>query len=489
MGLIWPAPVAGQVSSGLLSLLQPGGSGPGQVLPDAFQSNFQDTVAFSRGWWSHAPDVCRPSFSIQRKQFQPVTRRLTRDRSWMQDRATMLRSRASLAAGPLRISAEGLGRRVTHGAGFQGDDGQARLSGSGDQAAVYLRVHSPSHGLSVLAGGPVWRADDDKAEYERGAAVRWRPNPRWQLQAGRTEDIARYDLGGVVLEDPVPLALDLKRRKWRADTRWRAADRLAVEIQWRNTQLASNNTVTDAPIFDALLDGEGRGWTALLTAETHAGHQIVYRELFEFMDIYADAFKTGQQFGWLNYFRLDVKSHLLGWRQRPADPAGWQFEIEKSTTNIESRLKVESWPFTSAVVDLMGLSRIYYGTLDMESWRLTALRRGRTEHLSWRAGCSLIDVRPQGDLKSWIPAFLGVGVSDVEFSVLDVHSARAASLLLQGRWSMGRVAVDLALQQFVWGRVVDLDDTPDEADSGGPDVDHNGWYGGTWLRAGISLRL
>jgi hypothetical protein len=97
-------------------------------------------------------------------------------------------------------------------------------------------------------------------------------------------------------------------------------------------------------------------------------------------------------------------------------------ELERMTWQGYGRGHVEFWPFTSGIVDLLGLRRYFIATTTGDLWRFHVGAAGPlTKRWRGQAGVNIVDVRPWADLSHWKPAFLLFGKSDTQSQSLDIR--------------------------------------------------------------------
>ena len=478
--------VAGQTSSALLYLLQPGETFGGGVVPDLFGSAFDPDA----GIWSRAPRVERRQLSLRRDHAEPLTLRLTDGDVSILDRRTRAAWRSPAGRGPVRLYPSGYLERNDQSLRTIGRDGDSGLGGSGEVAGLDLGVHHPRSGLEFVAGAPLWRSRGFDAGRSSGWGLRLDPRGGWRVQVSHASHASGQAITGRAGDDPLDMALDLKTHVLALAAEADLGGRIVLRGGWRTFGISARNTVTDAPIYDTKPDGDGGTRSVGLRFAATDRHDLVYRYGRADLGAGADIFQGGERFGHLSRLDVEIETHAAGWRWRPGPRRALQVDYSRSHVEAASRLRVESWPFTSLVVDFLGQSRIFRGELDLVIRRLGLSGSFASGRVDARAGLAYFDIEPEARLASWRPVIFGVGVDDLEISELDVENLGLLSVMLDMGVDLDRVRLEVQAQQFVWADA-DKRETGG-ADPGDPPDDptpapRGGWFGGTWLRAAFRI--
>ena len=486
---LWPALAAGQVPGTMLGLLMSGGADASGVLPDAFRS----ALSGDAGLWSACPSTECPVLDLERHHLEPLTARLTAGEGATLDRMTTARYVHPLRYRAWDVQVGASLSRAEVSTWADGVDGATSLDGSGSILGASLRARERDLGLEFLVVGPLWRSEPGLPADRAGWAVRLVPDRRLTLYTSRLRTESRSLFGSRVVDDHVEFGLNLGQRTWRVGARAEPWRRLACDLEWIDTVLDPLADITDAHRYELSPEGAHRGWRGAVSCALGGGHDVVFRQADLDTDVEAGAYWGGQKFGWLNYLESSLHSRVLGWRWSPHGPWRLQTEWERSRLDGRGRAKIESWPFTSTVVDLMGLKQIAYGELFLDWDRISCLytREGRGASLS--LGGAYCRISPRATLATWQPAFLVFGRTDYRFRELDVRRIHLGSLLLRGELQLGPDgALHLSLQQFLWVDVERSGPVPGGDADEPQDQDGQvraGWYGGTYLVAGLTWRF
>jgi hypothetical protein len=157
-------------------------------------------------------------------------------------------------------------------------------------------------------------------------------------------------------------------------------------------------------------------------------------------------------------------------RRYSAHDAHLLAEIEHTNLSGTIRGHVEFWPFTSGLVDLLGLRRYFLGNANAEMWRVhVAGRRELTRHWSGGLGFNLAEARMDATLDLWQPEFLGLGKTDEPVNRLGLYRFVAGVASFSVNYRVGPWSLAYGFDQIVpiksWTR---RDQTEPSAESGAP---------------------
>jgi len=165
-------------------------------------------------------------------------------------------------------------------------------------------------------------------------------------------------------------------------------------------------------------------------------------------------------------FRLDINSFFAAVEHYSSD------REERLLTEIEwlewegyGRGHVEFWPFTTGLIDLLGLRRYFIAMTSGHLYRLhVGGRRRLTDSFSFAGGFNLMDVYPEAEVRHWRPAFLVFGVADEQHHELDIRRILAGMIHLsvKYRYASGTVGYSFAqgIPIKVWRREVVVEEPP-----------------------------
>jgi hypothetical protein len=226
----------------------------------------------------------------------------------------------------------------------------------------------------------------------------------------------------------------------------------------------------------------------LLILDTGAGHELLYRYTDESVQAKTTLSWSGARFGGVEAFRLDLRAHLLGWRWRVRTDLRPRIECELGHVDAFGHASLQSWPFTETVIDLLGVKQVIEGTLTADWRRLTLAADVNAGSLDGCIGFSWYRIEPAGVAESWRRTVV-FSVDEYEREALDLKRIDLTSALLGATLAIGRQEAFFSVQQFFWGTVKHRNAiSPPLPPPTGEGTRYDGWYGGTYLTAGMTLR-
>lgn len=446
LALLLPAANAG--AGDLLDLLRPGSRPAAGLAGDPFRSLFDPA---SSVWGERA--LASPAGAwIEAESAQPL------DGAHVP--VELHGSRVSWTAGaPVRVGRTTWGvagrlSRPAWSAGWGGAASGVTTGGGAPQLDVAVRPPLPIPGAALDVTLPVWSDPDRGARTIAGVSLRWVGVP-WLGLAGRTTatrvpDAIRSTLGGEALQT----SLNLSSRRYEGEARVALLPAVIAEAWASNATFSPLSARDAAPVYHLDPGGTARSTGVGVIWGRAGGPRLLARSAHAGTECDADLSWGGERFGNLNYARVDAHSWLVGAEWPSRDGRGrWLADFESARATAQARADVESWPFTSSLVDMLGPRRIYRAGADLrwEAWHV-ATERSAGRFARVRAGAGWYDLRPQGSIESWRPAFLVFGRVDDAFAGLDVSRVQVAELALGGHVRVGGFDLGCDVRQIVWGR-------------------------------------
>jgi hypothetical protein len=147
------------------------------------------------------------------------------------------------------------------------------------------------------------------------------------------------------------------------------------------------------------------------------------------------------------------------------------FEVEKSIWEVKGRGHIEFWPFTTGLVDYLGLRRYFIAHLSIDYLRFhIGGSRSINDRLTLKAGSNIFDVQVKGSGEHWRPDYLLFGKTDEQMLTLAVRRLLAGSIHLGVNYRINRFRIKYVFGQLfpikVWHRAVSITPTPDETQIG-----------------------
>ncbi|HEY2954030.1 MAG TPA: hypothetical protein VGK89_02130 [Candidatus Eisenbacteria bacterium] len=493
--LVWAS--GARAAPGVRSLLEPGSRAAPGLGGDPFRSPLRDEC----GWWSEPGFAAGPEVRLQSFASEPLTSRATRGGGSLRFGETSWRllGATRVAGRPLALAGQLSAPRWTGTLAAAG--GELRFSGAGSRAEAGLRVNDLLPGLSAQAAGPLWIEGGGRQAASLGAGLRYRPRT-WlaaqaSWQAARMPEALTSDLYG----EPLAASLNLRSEQRRLDARLVVRPGLALESSVARTRYAPNAARTPALRYEVMPAGTSRMDQASAEAGLGRGLEALARWTRSGFELAGDALWGGERFGQLNYADATLESRLVALEARTRRGGRWLLDAERVRARARARFVLESWPFTSTLVDLLGLRRI--GRLNAEvEWHRFHAGIDRPVGAAGRAqlGLAWYDVAPAGSVESWRPLFLVFGRTDDRTDRLGFRRAQLAAVSLGGTWRLGGIESAIALEQFVFAKAFSVPVNPaapaspsgDPAGAAGAftgGAQARGWPGGTRVEFSLSRRL
>ncbi len=428
--------------AGLLGALQPGARPAPPLGGDPFRSPLVDDT----GWWAASALASPRAARIEAEWRAPVHGASSADGrtfAWSSTRdAAWKRGTWRWAVGASQLAGRG---RVG------GDAGAVRLETSGARVDGGLRVRDVAPGLTLQAAGPLWSESGSARSRGAGLGARWTPHEACAAQAHWESFHVPERFASTLRGEPVGASLNLAGERWQADALVHAPGALTIEgsaarSRWRPRDARR-------PALDYQLEPAGDGGVEQVSATVgRAPRRAIVRWTHERFDVSGDGCWGGERFARLSYLRGDVHAWLAGVEQSSGGRRVL-LDVERGELSATGRATLETWPFTEPTIDLLGLRRIGRMQASAEWWRAHAA----AEHALGRAwtlsgGASWYDVTFTGQLDSWRPAFLALGVADYRTDALPWTRAQLALLSCGVAWRGRAMGAALELQQPVWGR-------------------------------------
>lgn len=452
---------------------------------------FLRTTGDETGWWGSFMDLPGRALSIDGSFGKPLTEGITGDWGAVSHDQVALRFSHEDARRDLRVRFGGtLLRPHTIGA-WDGANGEFRVADAEARAEGGVRITHFRRRLDIQATVPLWREDRNMPAPAGRVGIRWRPMPSWVFQAegGRAADlqIVAFEVEG----EPGAASLN----SWTENTRWEGAVdlpagfRIAGAAEW--ARYREIEPVRTAPEYQLLPYGTG----SLRQAEALWGGgkrvRLLYRWTSREYALEGEAYWSYERFGLLSYCDVELESHLIA-AEGGAGGFRWVVDAERVRASGGARGKVEFWPFTEALIDLVGPRRTYRIVGDAEWFGLHAgIESDGARRLRWRAGLNGYDIYPEFCVESWRPAFLLFGQSDYEKDDLNVERLQLGALSLGAEFDTRGFTARLEIQQFVFARVTKSTSPvapgePKPEDGGDYETASESWTDGSRLRFALT---
>jgi hypothetical protein len=439
-------PVSAESGDGLLGILDPGSRSELGLGGDPFLSPLDDDV----GWWASGRRLGAAWMEVDVTASIPVTRAWTRghgnlssyEPSW-----TLARSQKFLGRGWLLWSELSSPRWDR---AWQGGSNGFDLYGSTTRLQIGTRITDLLPGLTTQFTVPVWESEDETRGSRFNLGLRYDLMQRLRVQGtwGRCEhpELLRFDLEG----EPWGVSMNLTSDDRRFNGRLLLPLGFDVEGSFARTDFGAKRARDVSPAYHFAPGGRFEGGDAALLWRQTRGYRFLYRWTRKSIDSYGKFSWGGQSFGNLNYVRGALESHLVGAQGRMGKQWRWLLDYERTQLRGESRGQIETWPFTTTLIDLLGPRYTGKAVLDARWTRVhSGLEAKWHDDMVGRLGVSWYQVVPDAHLDTWRPAFLVFGRADEKRTELSVAELQLAAVSVGWRLGFAGFDWDFAIRQFV----------------------------------------
>ncbi len=470
--------------TGLTGVLQPG-SRPALALGgDPFRSAVED----QDGWWPQLGLSRRSEVVVEGAWSEPLRTNVANVRRTFAGRCV---AEPPFARDHVRIGGEIIA--PNWGVRWAGEDGEVRLGGSGVGGIVGIRIRELIPGLTVQGVSPVFGDLRSVRGPAAGAGARYRFRRLAVVQASweasRAPEAVRSDLYGELIE----ASLNLRSERAGLDAVITLPARLRVEGSVARSDFQDLEGREVAPVYHLAPRGRSALAQASIAWQSPIGWCLLGRWTHRDLQMHGDASWGGQRFAELSSARAEQESYLVGAEHWSRRGSRWLLDAEIVRADARARLALETWPFTSTTVDLLGLRRIYRARGEAH-WHRMHLGYEFPLRRTARVGLGLAgyDIEPEGTLDSWRPVFLVFGSADRQRDQLGTRRLQLAALSLGFGLAVGASRVELAAQQFVFAKAFPTETPPNYVEPSEPPdgvaVSHGsrpGWSG-IEVRASVS---
>ena len=484
-----PIPASAQTISdltGLTGLLQPGSRPALAIGGDPFCSPLED----QDGWWQRMGLSRPPGVLIEGAWSEPLQSEVANERRTVSGRWV---AEPPFARGHVRVAGEIMAPDWQ--AGWIGNDGGVRLEGSGVGGTFGARAFEVIPGLTLQGVSPTIGDLSGVRSPAAGAGARYRAGSFAVLQGSwetsRFPEMLRSDL----YDEPIAASLNLRSERSRIDAAVRLPWRFRLEGSVARGDFRGLEAREVAPVYHLSPLGRSELAQGSLAWQSATRWRFLGRYTRRDLELHGTGSWGGQKFAELTAGVATQESYLLGAEHWSSRGSRWLVDVETVRANGRARVELETWPFTSTTVDLLGIRRIYRARGEA-TWNRAHVAHtrsiGRAAHVS--VGLSGYDLMPKGSLESWRPVFLVFGMADHQYDPLTTRRLQLAAVSLGFGVAAGATRFDLAAQQFVFAKAFQSETksaAPAETVSEPPEaaaspVDSSPGWGGVEIRASVS---
>ena len=355
-----------------------------------------------------------------------------------------------LAGRPWALSAELASPRWS--GSWSGSAGSVSLGGPESRMALEAFAPEVVPGLSLQTRLPLGTTAGEPGASRSAAAIQYRRaafwvQGHWTLQ--RRPELFRSDLYDQLIQAP----LNLRSELFGIDGRIAPRARWSLEGSLARSHDRPLDAVDGAAGYRLSPGGAGRFGQASLVLGPPP-RRVLARWTERTSDLNGKAFLDGNLFARLNYGRMWLRSWLVAAEMGPATRTRGVMEFELAQAALTARGEVESWPFTSGLVALLGARRVGYASAAAQwsRWHAGIECHPRSQ-LEVTAGMNAYDIRPAGTLESWQPILFVFGRSGDQVDRLSIERAQLGAVSLGARARTGRTEVSFGVRQFVAARI------------------------------------
>ncbi len=488
LALVWSVFVTpGTTTAGsVLDLLQPAGRRCPELGGDPFRSPLEDAA----GWWAEPSVLGPPSVRLHWEGADQIGDQ-TRN--------------AELGASSTAVSASGsgriLGRAVRFGsrlarsqwsAGWSGVNGNASSRGIRPAATVAARASDLLPGLTLQVRGAAGTIGRSFQPTRSGIGLRMHRRIL-RIQGSVDRQVVAEDLAGGFHDETLSVPANLHRVNAAGDVALELPGRITAEGSMARSTMRGFRPRTPALTYHFAPDGwDDMQQASIAWRPGQVG--VVARRSWRRASVRGDVSWGGTRFGTLSRARASVRSNLVGLEWTRKDTR-WLVEAEAARADASGHARIEFWPFTPGLVDLIGPSRTYRMFGECEWTRIHAAREWSSGRSRWSAGVSWFDLTPEGSVESWRPAFLVFGRADVQEATLPYRRVQLAAVAAGAKVPLGPVEVEVALQQAVFAKAFRAGRAEEPAGPGPDDGNATNRKsgrrtpGGSFLSVGVSRGL
>ncbi|ACF14419.1 hypothetical protein Ctha_1965 [Chloroherpeton thalassium ATCC 35110] len=162
----------------------------------------------------------------------------------------------------------------------------------------------------------------------------------------------------------------------------------------------------------------------------------------------ADVFYDETKFGKITALEFDAEAYHIS-----ADYEAWQRHVfgvggEHHFWKAYVRARVETWPFTETLIDLLGIRLLGQVKAEVPFEKYFIAYEYRTNP-KFLAKIELFDIRPDGFAQTWRPEFLVFGITDLKNHVLSVDRILAMQISLGAAYAFSQLELSYRISQLI----------------------------------------
>ncbi len=470
------------------NLLQPGSRPAVGLGGDPFLSPLAD----DSGWWGSFRFHSSTGVQIDALSDEPVTESGAKHKGHADDRRLGWTLDGAARAGPARLS---LGARLearSADLSWRGSQSTVESGAHGSGLTVAARATGLAPGLTLQAIAPAGWPGCERTTSSAGAGARFELGGFIRVQGQFSRARVPEVLQVLARDQPVDAPMNLSADVYRADLRVRLASRLEAEASAGATWLRPIQPRDTAWTFEHFPRGHVYDQQASL-AWGRPGRRVLGRWSRVDLDASEESTWGGLRFAQIPTLHGGLGAWLAAAEWTGADSRRWLMEAEQFDLRGRAFGAVETWPFTSLLVGLLGTRGYASATAHADGWRAhVGHDRPVGGALRVQMAATWYDIRPEASLLTWESAVGGLGARDLRRYRLSVSRVQLAAISTSLSGTAKRLQWSVNLRQFVYARSVHAGGS---ANGGGGGVASpssppaRGWPGGTRLEACVRRAL
>ncbi len=470
-------------ASGLFDVLNPGIARDLGLGGDPFRSSLIDETS----WWGDSMQAERTAVAYRLEYFEPIAPRLTRGRGWLRHSGNEVRGASSVPVGNGRLYGQ---FGLTHkDQALMADElgNQYSLAGKGGQGDLLLRLQDLPEGLTLQFSAPLGATSDHMRSMPLGIGIRYGIPDRFIFQASRVRRLYNHALDLAVEDDTIASSLNLARVIATVDTRLYLGSASWLAYTLRTNDFEDIDKLSDAFRYEIIPVGRSVSYELDLVVGRKEEYAFLLRGVWLDFDVGGSAYWGGQRFGKVNYFKGDHRTGVMAFEKTGAGNTRWLADITLTELRGRAWGRIESWPFTDSLGDLLGARMTFKGQVRAHWMRYHAGLDRKVGRGRLKLGLAWYNIFPQAEVQSWRSGF-GFPIGSRDNYSLDTDHLQLGAVSLGGTIPWGDFRLEGDVFQIVYGgihhtfkRPEDDEETPVKE----PTADPAGWFGGTYARVGL----
>lgn len=364
------------------------------------------------------------------------------------------------------------------------------LTGEGAQGDALIRFQNLPRGLTFQMSIPLGASSDYMRSMPLGFGIRYGIPDCFIIQASRVRRYYNHAVDLMVEDDVINSSLNLARVIWTFDSRLQLGSGSWLAYSLRTNDYGEIDQLTDAYQYEIIPTGRTTSYEIELVTGRTGDYALLLRGLWLDFDLGGSAYWGGQRFGKINYFRGDHRTGILAFEKTQGLGNRWLADIAVSEIRGLTWGKIESWPFTDSIGDLLGARMTFKGQFRAQWMRLHAGLDRQIGGGRLKAGLVWYNIFPEVQVQNWRSG-LGFPIGSRSTYILETDHLQVGALTLGGAIPLDRFRIDLEVFQAVYGNIHNNSPPTDDGgevepgEPGEPSDDPGGWFGGTFVRVGL----